>query len=176
VDVARVLTTEQLLALLRAHPQRIAALTDGLTPEQLRTAPAPGEWSANDVLAHLRSCADQWGGAIAAMLADDHPTLRAVNPRTWIKQTDYPDLEFRPSLDTFTAQRAELLAILEPLPPEGWARVAIVTGAGRTLERTVRFYAEWLATHERPHVKQIARIVAGLRDAVEQRDGSDTSS
>jgi hypothetical protein len=27
------------------------------------------------------------------------------------------------------------------------------------LERTVLFYAQWLARHERPHLKQIERIV-----------------
>jgi len=111
------------------------------------------------VLAHLRSCADVWGNCIAAILAEDRPTLRAVNPRTWIKQTDYPELEFRPSLQSFTMQRADLLAVLQPLPPESWARAATVTGAGRVLERTVLFYAQWLAHHERPHVKQIERIV-----------------
>jgi hypothetical protein len=34
-----------------------------------------------------------------------------------------------------------------------------VTGAGKILERTVLFYADWLARRERPHVKQIERIV-----------------
>jgi hypothetical protein len=38
-----------------------------------------------------------------------------------------------------------------------------VTGAGKPLERTVLFYAQWLARHERPHVKQIERIVNPLR-------------
>jgi len=95
-------------------------------------------------------------------VAEDHPTLRAVNPTTWIRQTDYPALEFRDSLGAFSRQRAELLAVLEPLPPEAWARAATVTGAGRALERTVRSYAQWLATHERPHVKQIARVVSTL--------------
>ncbi len=59
----------------------------------------------------------------------------------------------------FATQRADLLAVLEPLPPEGWSRAATVTGAGKVLERTVLFYARWLAGHERPHVKQIERIV-----------------
>lgn len=153
------LTIEQVLTLLAAMPQRLAALTDGLTPAQLRTSPSPDEWSANDVLAHLRSCADVWGGCITTMIAEDRPTIRAINPRTWIKRTDYRDLEFRPSLDAFTTQRAELLAILEPLQPEGWSRAATVTGAGNVLERTVLSYAQWLARHERPHVKQIERIV-----------------
>jgi DinB family protein len=92
------------------------------------------------------------------MIAEDRPTLRAVNPRTWIKQTNYLDLEFRLSLRAFTTQRAELMALLEPLPPEGWARAATVTGAGAVLERTVLSYAQWLAVHERPHLKQIERI------------------
>jgi hypothetical protein len=104
-----------------------------------------------------------WGACIMAMLAEERPTLRAVNPRTWINQTDYLQLEFQPSLRAFTTQRADLLAVLEPLPPEGWSRAATVTGAGKPLERTVRFYAEWLARHERPHLKQIERIVTSLR-------------
>ncbi|HET7081388.1 MAG TPA: DinB family protein [Chloroflexia bacterium] len=156
------LPTAQVLTMLAAAPPRIAALTAGRDPAQLRARPAAEEWSANEVLAHLRACADMWGNCIMAMIAEDRPTLRAVNPRTWIDKTDYLEQAFQPSLDAFTTQRAELLAVLEPLPPEGWARRATVTGAGKALERTVRFYAQWLATHERPHLKQIGRIVNAL--------------
>ena len=148
--------------MLRETPPRLEALTAALAPAQLRTSPNDDEWSANDVLAHLRACADVWGGCIAAILAEERPTLRAVNPRTWITQTDYRELEFRPSLRAFTAQRAELLAVLEPLPPDCWSRGATVTGAGKVLERTVLSYAQWLAEHERPHVKQIARLAKSM--------------
>ena len=156
---SRSLTIEQILTLLAEGPPRIAALTDGLSPAQLRTALSPGEWSANGVLAHLRSCSDMWGDCIATIIAEDRPTIRAVNPRTWIKKTDYPELEFRPSLRSFTTQRVELLAVLEPLPREGWSRTATVMGAGAVLTRSVLSYADWLASHERTHFKQIARIV-----------------
>lgn len=159
---SRALTIEQVLALLATTPPRLTALTAGLSPAQLRTAPNSGEWSANDVLAHLRACADVWGDCIAAIIAQDRPTLRAINPRTWIERTDYLDLAFQPSLGAFAAQRAELLAVLEPLPPEGWSRAATVTGAGKPLQRTVLSYARWLARHERPHVKQIERIIGAL--------------
>jgi hypothetical protein len=66
-------------------------------------------------------------------------------------------------LDVFTTQRADLLAVLEPLRPEGWSRAATITGAGRPLERTVLFYAQWLARHERSHLKQIQGIVSSMR-------------
>ena len=156
---SRPLTIERALSLLAETPKRIAAVTAGLAPAQLRTAPGPDEWSANDVLAHLRACADVWGNPILTIIAEDRPTFRAVNPVTWIKMTNYLELEFRPSLRAFAKQRADLLAVLEPLPPKGWSRAATVTGAGKVLERTVLFYAQWLARHERQHVKQIERIV-----------------
>ena len=160
---AKLLPADQVLTRLAATPVRLAAVSAGLGPAQLHTAPHPDEWSANEVLAHLRACADMWGKSIMAMIAQDRPALRAVNPRTWIKHTDYLEQEFQPSLQAFTAQRTELLAVLEPLPAEGWARAATVTGAGKPLELTVRSYGERLALHERPHVKQIERIVQTTR-------------
>ena len=155
-------TIEQILTILAGTPTRIAALTADLVPAQLQSTPNRDEWSANDVLAHLRSCADVWGNCIELILAQDRPTIRAINPRTWIKQTDYPEQEFQPSLRAFTTQRNKLLAVLEPLTPEDWSRRAKVTGAGKPLALTVLSYAERLALHERPHVKQIQRIVNAM--------------
>jgi hypothetical protein len=157
---AEPLATEKVLSLLTENPRRIAALTAGLTPAQLHNPAKGGDWSLNDILAHLRACADQWGGCMAAMIAEDRPTLRAINPRSWINQTNYRELEFRTSLRAYTRQRAKLLAALEPLPPNGWSRSATVTGAGAVVQRTVFFYARWLSNHERSHVKQIERIVS----------------
>jgi hypothetical protein len=97
------------------------------------------------------------------MIAEDKPTLRALNPRTWIKKTDYPELEFQASLCAFATQRADLLALLKPLPSKGWSHSAPVTGAGAVLERNLLFYAQWLARYERPHVKQVGRIVNTLK-------------
>ena len=156
------LTTAQILTLLAENPERIAALTDGLASAQLIMRPRDA-WSANDVLSHLRSCSDVWGRCIATMLAEDHPTLRAVNPRTWIKSTNYLELEFHPSFWSFKKQRRDLLAILEPLPDKAWSRSATVTGAGNELRRTVHLYSQWLARHERTHVKQIERIVQAVQ-------------
>jgi DinB superfamily len=153
------LTVDEVLALLSEQPRRIATLTSGVPAALLRTPPAPDEWSANEVLAHLRSCGDVWGDCIARILAEDRPTLRAVSPRTWITRTNYLDLEFGPSLRAYRAQRDRLLADLRALKPDDWARGATVTGVGRTVERTVLSYADWLARHERPHVKQVEHIV-----------------
>jgi uncharacterized damage-inducible protein DinB len=159
----RPLTIEQNLTMLAATPSRLADLTQSLSPAQLTTTREPGEWSTRDVLAHLRACADMWGKYIVQILSEDKPTIKAVNPTTWIKKTDYREQEFHPSLQAFTAQRAELLAVLQPLAPEAWSRTAMVTGAGKPRERTVHTYAQWLANHERSHFKQVERIVNTMR-------------
>ena len=159
----KLMPVEQVLKILSSTPPRIAELTAGLSEQQLHASPDIGGWSANEVLAHLRSCADVRGGCALKIFAEDTPTLRAVDPRTWMKETDYLELEFRRSLRAFTAQRGDLLAALEPLGPGDWSRRAIVTGAGKVLERTVLFYADWVARHERPHLKQMHRIVDAMQ-------------
>lgn len=157
---------EEVLARLDAQPREIAALARGLPRAPLHRPPGRGEWSANDVLAHLRACADVWGRYMAAIVSEDRPTIRAMNPTTWIGQTDYPQLEFAPSLRAFRRQRAGLLALLRGLPEAGWSRRALVTGAGRPRERTVLEYARRLADHERSHVAHIARLVGPNASAV----------
>ncbi|WP_143447874.1 DinB family protein [Kineosporia sp. R_H_3] len=156
------MTVEQVLAQLRSTPARLRDLSRGVAPEVLRTAPAPDEWSANDVLAHLRACADRWGEAATRIVEEDEPRIRGTEPRVWITRTDYPDLQFAPSLRAFVRQRRALLAVLEPLSPEDWQRTGILVGAGRPVPRTVHTYAERLARHERPHVKQVERTLALL--------------
>lgn len=153
----RQLEIDEILDRLRNASLQMVAIGNNATPEQLRAAPAPDEWSAVDILAHLRACADVWGSCIEQILAEDHPTIRAINPRRWIKQTDYRELEFQPSLEAFIRQRTELMAIVEPLPAEAYARTATITGAGRPLERTLRSFAQRLVVHERPHIRQMAR-------------------
>ena len=155
-------TVQQVLEQLRATPLRLRELTSGVAPEVLRTQPGPNDWSANDVLAHLRACADKWGECATRIVEEDHPQLRGTEPRIWITKTNYPDLELAPSLRAFVRQRKALLAVLDPLPPDAWQRTGTLVGAGRPVDLTAHSYAERLARHEPPHVKQIAKVLAAL--------------
>jgi len=161
---------ETLLKLLSQSPRRISAASKALEDSRLYFRPDDKSWSANDVLAHLRACADVWGRSIMAMIAQDHPTLRYVSPRTWIRRTDYPDLEFRPSLDAFTRQRKELLKSLKTLGLEGWARGATFTATTRGREETVLSCVQRMAMHEHKHCGQVESLLKG--DAQDIRRGS----
>ena len=163
---SKYLPIEKILAILKATPPCLEKITAGLAPTQLHTAPSLGEWSVNEVLAHLRACNDVWGDYyIMTILSQDNPTIKAMNPHTWIKNTDYLEQEFQPSLRAFTKQRKKLLAILEPLPTKDWARTNTLIGAGKPLQQTLTSHADGLARHERAHLKQIERIINALQGA-----------
>ena len=77
-----------------------------------------------------------------------------------MKHTDYPQWEFGPAFEVFRAQRTELLAVLEPLPPDAWERTATVTGMVHDVyERSARYFGDWMSRHERGHLKHIERIL-----------------
>jgi hypothetical protein len=163
---AKYLPIETILTILKETPPRLAKLTAGLTPAQLHTAPSPSEWSAREVLAHLRACNEVWGGYyMMTILAQENPTIKAMNPRTWIKNTDYLEQDFQPALRAFTKQRRKLLAVLEPLPPRDWTRTNTLIGAGKPLQQTLISHADGLARHERAHLKQIERTLKALQAA-----------
>lgn len=150
---------EETLHLLAETPYRIAALSHGLADGRLQDKSDEESWSVNDILAHLRACADVWGKSIITMMQQDHPTLRYVSPRTWMKKTNYHQLPFYESFAAFVKQREELLRILQALPGEAWARGATFTGTTRGREPTILSYAQRLARHENEHCEQIEALL-----------------
>jgi hypothetical protein len=151
---------DEILILLAETPQRIALQTAGLDNACLNAKLEPNSWSANDILAHLRACADVWGKIMLAMIAQDHPTLRYISPRTWIRKTNYTRLDFQTSFAAFSSQRESLLMTLKSLDRVGWQRAATFTGTTKGREETVFSYARRLALHERDHCEQIEALLA----------------
>jgi hypothetical protein len=160
------LSIEKILTILKETPPHLAKLTAGMDAALLHARPAEDEWSLSELLAHLRACNEVWGGYYGmTILAHENPTIKAVNPRTWIKTTGYLEQPFGSSLRAFTKQRRKLLAALEPLTPEDWTRTNILIGAGKPLQQTLLSHVNGLARHERAHMKQVERTVKALRAA-----------
>src|SRR4029434_2466086 len=116
--------TDKVLRLLAATPRRIDSLSKGIDAGKLQFKPDQYTWSGNEILAHLCACADVWGKNIMAIITLDHPTLRHISPRGWIRKTDYLQQEFNSSFAAFAYQRRELLNVLKGLAPRDWSRAA----------------------------------------------------
>ena len=150
---------ETFLEILTATPQRLASASAGLENARLHFKPDKKSWSANDILAHLRACADMWGKSMKAMISQDHPTLQYVSPRVWIRKTDYPKLDFHASLLAFTSQRQDLLETLKALAIQDWSRAASFTDSTPGRQDTVFSYARRMALHESDHCEQIEALL-----------------
>lgn len=146
---------ENYLKLLEETPRRLTRLTKSFDEARLQQRIVKENWSVNDILAHLRACADVWGDSIERMLAEENPTVPYRLPRQWIKKTDYPQLPFHESLQVFTAQRKKLLKALKRLSIEDWSRAATIKGREHTVFAQVRR----MAKHEDVHCEQVESLL-----------------
>ena len=144
-----------LLRFLADTPGRLEAASRGLDDQRLRRRPTRSAWSATEILAHLRACADVWGSSIQSMIERDHPTLRYVSPRTWTRKTGYTSQPFSESLQAFTTQRANLMRALSALAPADWARGATFTGTAHRREQTILDSVRRIAAHELEHCEHV---------------------
>ena len=148
---------DQILYALANTPLQIVNSTKGVDVSLLRAKSDRNLWSANDILAHLRSCADVWGNSIAAMLAEDTPTLPDLHPRKWIRETNYLELPFHESFQAFVKQREKSLVTLKRLSFDDWSRAAMIGGR----KHTVFTQARRMAKHENEHCEQIENLLQG---------------
>ena len=150
---------QAVLTALSATPKEIARIARGCSVRQLHRKPAADAWSAREIVAHLRACAEVWGRGIERMLAEDHPTIRYVSPRGWINKTDYLRQSFHDSLGDFSHRRVKLVKTLSEIDALDWSRGATFTATTLGREASVLSYARRIADHEAQHLGQLQRTV-----------------
>lgn len=155
--------TEVVLNDLASTPVRLKELSRALGAAALAARPAPEEWSATEIVAHLRANADVWGASIQKMIDVDDPTIRYVSPRGVMKKPEYVGRGFEEGLELFSEGRRNLVGMLRSLSPEGWSRRATFTATTRGRDQTVMSYARRIADHEAGHIVQFEDVVNQLR-------------
>ena len=71
------------LAVLGQTAGRLKALLDASPKEKWLQRPAPGRWSAGEVLAHLADAEIVTGWRVRSSLASNGTPLQAFDPDTW---------------------------------------------------------------------------------------------
>ena len=146
----------EVLELAEATPRRLAASRAGLDDARLSQSPAPDEWSALEILNHLRACEEVWRHSIHAMLAHESPRLGEIHPRMWIKTANpYTTQTFTRGLQVFTLRREALLITLRTLAPADWGRDCVIDRKPHTVYSHVRRMVQ----HEQVHCDQIEALL-----------------
>ncbi|GCE07058.1 hypothetical protein KDAU_43870 [Dictyobacter aurantiacus] len=147
----------ELVQHMAAIPERLVRAMNGKTRAQLTRRPAPGEWSAHEIFAHMRAVDDIVTTRIYMLLTRQDAPLVAFDERRWAEAAHYAERDIHQSLTLFTLRRIEIVATLRQLFFEDWQRLGRHETYGtQSLIGIVRD----LASHEGEHCSQIEKLLA----------------
>ena len=145
----------QLLERFRRGPELLAVVLTGVFGEEEDFTPAPGKWSARQIVAHLADSELVSAHRMRQVLAERNPTLMAFDQDAWASNLDYARRKPKQSLETFRRLRAENFELLNGLPESAFVR------AGNHSERgpvTLRGLVEGMAQHAESHARQLQAL------------------
>ena len=138
-------------------PKRLARLIQRASPAKLRKRPAPGKWSAGEILAHLADSEIVVGWRMRQILGAPGSPIQAYDQDAWAAAGHYEKRDARKSLEQFRVVREANLRMLKSLTPEQWKHHGMHAERGvETIEHIVCM----MAGHDVNHSKQVERIVA----------------
>ena len=143
-----------------ATAAKLKSLLQRASPAKLRKRPAPGKWSAAEILAHLADAEIVTGGRLRQILGAPGTPLQAYDQDAWAAAGHYERRDPRKSLEQFRVMREANLALLKSLLPE--QRKQHGMHAERGVE-TIEHITCMMAGHDLNHVAQVERIVAARK-------------
>jgi len=130
--------------------------------DALRVAPAPGEWSALECIAHLVDGALVVAARSRWIVAEDEPDIVGYDQDLWVSVLRQVDEDPGQLIAVFDALRRWDLALWERTTPEQRARVGVHRERGpESYELTFRL----AAGHDRVHLAQAHRALEAARAA-----------
>ena len=150
----------QIIAALRALPDELEALCEGLSDEELRQRPSEGEWSILEICCHLRDSAEIEGLRIRCLVEEEEPALEPYDQEALARQRRYREEDPRRVRTAVRAFWGGLAYQLERLSEERWERGGTHPEQGRV---TVASRAARMAEHARAHLEQVRAILGRLK-------------
>ncbi len=127
-----------------------------MSPREIRTRPAPGKWSVQEILAHLEDIEEPgFRARIEAIVNQHHPILPAFDQEARAIQKRYDRRDPQRTLESFARQRQANLKWLRKLRPAALKRQGIHEKVGEMSAE--EFVYEW-AFHDLGHLRQILEV------------------
>ena len=144
------------VAALEMNAPAIVALARAVPPHQVRWPPAPGEWSALEVINHLANEEDEdFRTRLDTLLHGPGEDPPPIDPEGWVVARADNARGLDESLDRFLAGRRQSLAWLRALGTPDWSR-SWRHPEGFTI-RAGDLLAAW-AGHDLLHLRQLVDL------------------
>ena len=140
----------------------IAATSAGISGSEADFSPAPGKWSARQIVAHLADTELVAAERFRRTIAEDTPALIAFDQDRWASALGYGDRRLNDSLDLLRSVRMANFELLRSLPEATFARTARHSERGEiTLLDMLRTFTNHIDTH----AKQIENAREKFRES-----------
>lgn len=149
---AKFLDGRPLEDILRSTTNRITTLLAQIG-ERSQTPPAPGKWSAAEIVAHLADCELVFAFRLRQTLAEDSPVIQPFDQDKWA--ATYAGITAAHALATFTALRNWNLLLLRKSLPAAAGRIVTHPERGTMTFQTI---VETMAGHDINHLGQLERL------------------
>jgi uncharacterized damage-inducible protein DinB len=152
-------TDSRALAILASTPRRLEKLMSSVSPREAAARPAPGKWSAKEILSHLADTEVVYGFRYRKILAEPGSQLGEFDQEIWAKELHYRKQPLKTIQESFNALRRQNLALIKLMPKSAWSQCASHPEYGTISLREMLVH---LATHDRNHAAQIERLTSAL--------------
>jgi hypothetical protein len=145
------------LETLASTPARLKAALAGVPRKLLLWTPAPGKWSIQEIVCHMRDMErEAYLARYQRIMAEDNPTLPDIDGDRYALERDYRSLKLGEVLRDWARARKECLKILKKVKGDSWQRVGTHETAGPlSMEAFLRRHA---AGNDGAHLGQIEAI------------------
>ncbi|HSQ32836.1 MAG TPA: DinB family protein [Gemmatimonadaceae bacterium] len=148
--------TEAIIDALRRAPDVVVPLVRELPPHILKRRPAPMRWSAHEHACHLAYVHAMFFDRLETILREPRPVIKPYLPGDQDADDLLLKMDLEESLDRFVADRARLVARVQQLSPDEWARTA-EHGEYRTYSVFIMF--RHVALHDFLHAYRIEELL-----------------
>lgn len=146
-------TRDALVAKYKAGYQAVVDALAGATDAELDRVPAPGKWTARQIVHHLADSEMTSAIRLRRLLAEDRPLIVGYDQEEFARRLYY-DRPIDASLAAFRAARETTGEILDRLTEAEWAREGTHSESGAY---GVLTWLEIYAAHAHGHAEQIRR-------------------
>ncbi|HTX52883.1 MAG TPA: DinB family protein [Candidatus Baltobacteraceae bacterium] len=154
-------TRAALIAKYKEGIQVVADALAGSSETDLDARPAPGKWSAREIVHHLADSEMIAAIRLRLLLAEDQARLTAFDQKLYAGRLFY-DRPIQASLEAFRAARQSTAEILDRMTEAQWHREGTHSETGRyTPEKWLEIYAR----HAHTHAAQIRKARSAARAA-----------
>jgi uncharacterized damage-inducible protein DinB len=151
-------TLDEQLARMERTVNDYAAVVKNVSDAQLTKRPDPKNWSAKEVVCHVRDIEESFMMRFLSIMAMDDPKFLPVEPDRWAVDRQYQRNDVQEALAAFKTRREETLRFLRGLKAEQWERGGIHATRGRM---TLKDFVELMAWHDDNHLDQLKRALDG---------------